>query len=60
MPERALVDRLDDAIEAMLATPEASVDRTLEPYVTMARALRDLPRPSFRARLKGDLRRRRR
>jgi PhnB protein len=58
MPERALVDRLDEAIEAMLATPEASVDRAVEPYVSVARALRDLPRPSFRARLKGDLQRR--
>jgi PhnB protein len=65
MPERTLADRLDDAIQAALAArpmpeaqPEAKMDRELEPYVSIARALRDLPRPSFRARLKGDLLRR--
>jgi PhnB protein len=58
MPERALVDRLDDAIQVTLAAPEAPVDRELEPYVIIARALRDLPRPSFRVRLKADLQRR--
>jgi PhnB protein len=55
MPERALVDRLDDAIRATLEMAEESVDRELEPYVSIARALRDLPRPSFKARLKADL-----
>jgi PhnB protein len=55
MPERPLVDRLDDAVEAMLVTPEASTARDLEPYVSIARALRDLPRPSFKARLKAAL-----
>jgi PhnB protein len=55
MPERALVDRLDDAIEAMLSRPDAPVQRELEPYVSIARALRDMPRPSFKARLKADL-----
>lgn len=55
MPERDLVDRLDNAIQTMLASPEASVDREFQAYVSIARALRDLPRPSFRARLKADL-----
>jgi PhnB protein len=55
MPERALVDRLDDAIQAMLVAPEAATDRELEPYVSIARALRDLPRPSFKMRLKAAL-----
>jgi uncharacterized glyoxalase superfamily protein PhnB len=55
MAERPLVDRLDDAIQATLASIEASVDHELEPYVSIARTLRDLPRPSFRTRLKADL-----
>ncbi len=58
MPERALVDRLDAAIEAMLARPDAAVDKELAPFVRIARALGDFPRPSFRARLKSDLQRR--
>jgi len=55
MPERELVDRLNDLIETMLGGAEASVDRELEPYVSIAHALRALPRPSFRARLRLDL-----
>jgi PhnB protein len=56
MPERALTDRLDDAIQALLSrSPEAAVERELESYVSIAAALRDFPRPSFRARLKADL-----
>jgi uncharacterized glyoxalase superfamily protein PhnB len=55
MSDRALIDRLDDAIQAMLATPDAAVDRDMEPYIAIARELRDLPRPSFRLRLKTDL-----
>jgi PhnB protein len=58
MAERHLVDRLDDAIQATLATRETPPDRELEPYLSVARALRDLPRPSFRTRLKADLLRR--
>lgn len=55
MSERTLVDRLDDAIRALLATPDVPVERDLEPLVSLARALRDLPRPSFRSQLKVDL-----
>jgi len=55
MPERAFVDRLDDAIQAMFVSREAPVDRDLEPYVSIARTLRSLPRPSFKARLRIDL-----
>jgi PhnB protein len=55
MPERAFVDRLDDAIQAMFASREAPVDRELEPYLSIARTLRSLPRPSFKARLRIDL-----
>jgi PhnB protein len=56
VPERPFVDRLDEAIQAALGTPEASVDREIAPFVSIALALRNLPRPSFRARLKADLR----
>ena len=55
MPERAFVDRLDDAIQAMFAAREAPLDRELESYVSIARTLRSLPRPSFKARLRIDL-----
>src|SRR6202163_4281317 len=55
MAERPLVDRLDDVIEATLASIEAPVEHDLEPYVSIARTLRELPRPSFRTRLKIDL-----
>ncbi|HEV2986376.1 MAG TPA: VOC family protein, partial [Vicinamibacterales bacterium] len=58
MDERQVADRLDNAIQAMLATHEPPVDRELEPYLSIARALRDLARPSFRARLKANLLRR--
>jgi PhnB protein len=55
MPERELFDRLNDAIEAMFAAAEASGDRELQEYLSIAEALRQLPRPSFKARLKADL-----
>jgi PhnB protein len=55
MAEHELVDRLNDLIETMLGGAEAPVDRELEPYVSIAHALRALPRPSFRARLRLDL-----
>jgi PhnB protein len=55
MAERALVDRVDEAIQATLGGADTSVDRELEPFVSIALLLRDLPRPSFRTRLKADL-----
>jgi PhnB protein len=55
MAERPLVDRLDDVIQATLASIQAPVEHDLEPYVSIARTLRELPRPSFRTRLKIDL-----
>ena len=56
MPERDFVDRLDEAIQAALRTPGGAVDRGLAPFVDMALALCDLPRPSFRTRLRAELR----
>lgn len=55
MPDRAVAERLDDAIQALLSNTDAAVDRELESYVRLARRLRDLPRPSFKAKLKADL-----
>jgi PhnB protein len=55
MAERPSDDRLDDAIQATLASIEAPVEHDLEAYIAIARTLRDLPRPSFRTRLKTDL-----
>ncbi len=60
MPERPFVDRLDDAIQAALnatgAPPGGNAGRDLAPFVSIALVLCNLPRPSFRARLKADLR----
>ena len=62
MAERTLIEQLDDAIQAMLARPEAEVsashlgvDEKLGPLLTIASQLRDLPRAEFKARLKQDL-----
>jgi uncharacterized glyoxalase superfamily protein PhnB len=53
-------DQLDRAVEAILTRPRAlpRVEPRLVPLVRIARALRDLPRDDFRARLKADLERR--
>ncbi len=60
MAERSRIDRLDQAIEALLARSAAppSVDSEIEPLVTLAAGLRHLPRTGFRAALKSDLTRR--
>ena len=62
MAERTLIEQLDDAIQAMLARPEAEVsashlgvDEKLGPLLTIASQLRDLPRSEFKAQLKQDL-----
>jgi uncharacterized glyoxalase superfamily protein PhnB len=61
MPERSLIDRLDDAVEAMLHRPQsASVpeDREVAALWRVAADLVDLPAAAFRARLRADLQRR--
>jgi len=55
MSERSLFDLLDSAIDATMARPDAPVEPELAALVQLARDLRALPRPSFRARLKHDL-----
>src|SRR6185437_7309125 len=60
--KRSPAEQLDLAISAMLARPrQRSMPRTspsIAKIVTLARSLRDLPRPEFRSALKADLQRR--
>lgn len=60
MPKRSVADRLDGLIAEMLRSPSALPvkDRRLAPLAQLAADLRDLPRPSFKERLKNDLQRR--
>jgi len=61
MANVSLIDQLDSAIEAVLANPDAPpprVDTRVAAQLRIAAALRDLPRPDFKARLKADLERR--
>src|SRR5215203_826753 len=58
MAERSVIDRLDDAITALLAKSEPVVseaDRELTELVAVARELRGLPSEQFRATLKEEL-----
>jgi PhnB protein len=65
MPKRSLpgqreVDRLDQAVEAMLARPSGKAPRSdpgLSPLLRVASALRDLPREDFKTSLKKNLER---
>ena len=62
MAKRTRFDQLDDAVQAMLAHPDAvlpSADAELAPLLRIAAELRDLPREGFKARLKTDFERRR-
>jgi PhnB protein len=59
MPKRSQADQLDQVIQIMLARPgeEPSAPSTVAPLLKIARSLRDLPRESFKARLKSELER---
>lgn len=59
MAERSIIDRLDDAVTAMLERrePPTDVDLQMAELMEVARELRDLPSEEFRARLKEQLRR---
>lgn len=58
MPKRSLIHQTDDAIEGLLiGRPSATVDPGLAPLVAIARELVDLPRESFKSRLKSELER---
>jgi PhnB protein len=60
MSEVALVEQLDQAIEAMLRSPDAALpaaDPQIAESLSIAAELRDLPRKDFKARLKDELER---
>src|SRR2546425_10773444 len=61
MSEVELTERLDQAIEAMLRTPQGGSPEVLEPTISellrVAVDLRHLPRADFKARLKDELER---
>jgi PhnB protein len=62
MPKRSPAVQLDRAIDALLVVlqpePEPNPSPALAQLMPIARALRDLPRPDFKAALKSDLQRR--
>ena len=58
MTERTPFERLDDALDAMWAHPEAPLthaDADIAELLAIAGELRDLPRPDFKARLRTSL-----
>ena len=60
MPDRKLINKLDQAVTDLLAAPGArvhSADPELLPLLRVAAELRELPREDFKARLKSDLKR---
>jgi PhnB protein len=64
LPNRILIDQLENAIQAMLARPDAPVagprevfDPSVAALVSIARDLRNLPREGFRMRLRTTLQR---
>jgi PhnB protein len=62
MPKRSPALQLDRAIDALLTAlrpePEPNPSPAVAQLMPIARALRDLPRPNFKAALKSDLQRR--
>lgn len=61
MPDRALIDRLDGTVDALLARGDATnalKDPELAPLARVASALRHYPSPEFKARLRAHLARR--
>ena len=55
-----LIEQLDGAVEAIIASPDAplpSVDASVAALIRVAAELRDLPRADFKARLRADLER---
>src|SRR5215471_18211783 len=60
MPDRALVELLDQAVESILVgrSPATSGDPELAPLVEIARSLGDVPAEYFKTRLKTELQRR--
>jgi PhnB protein len=60
MPKRSLSEQLEEAVEAIMAKPDAppaAVDPRLAELLRIASDLRDLPAPELKNRLKADLQR---
>ncbi len=60
LPNRSLIDQLDQAVTQLLAAPVVTVqsaDPELLPLLRIAAQLRQLPREDFKIRLKNDLER---
>lgn len=58
MPERSQFDRLEDAIQALLAHPDVMpVDPDLAALAAIARELRDLPRENCKTELRSEIER---
>jgi PhnB protein len=60
LPNRKLINQLDDAVTQLLAAPVATVasaDPELLPLLHIAAELRQLPRQDFKAKLKSELER---
>ncbi len=58
MAKRSLIEQLDEAVQALLAQPDAplpQVDASLAPLLRVAAELRDLPREDFKMRLMTGL-----
>jgi len=61
MPDRSTIDRLERAVQAMLASASREVpsadaaDSEVAALLEIAGQLRELPSPRFRARLKAEL-----
>lgn len=58
MANLSLIEQLDEAVEAIIANPDAPLpqaDGEIAPLLRVAVALRHLPRPEFKTRLKADL-----
>ena len=61
MAKGSLIEQLDQAVEALLASPDAPIPRVnarIAAPLRIAARLRQLPRADFKARLKADLERR--
>jgi PhnB protein len=60
LPNRSMIEKLDQAVTVLLATPGAKLQAgqaELMPLLRVAVQLRQLPREDFKARLKSDLER---
>jgi uncharacterized glyoxalase superfamily protein PhnB len=60
MSKQPLIDQLDQAVTEILANPSAAtgdVDASLVDLLQLARELRQMPRPDFKARLRSELER---